>query len=170
MRERPPFLVSSADVPEKTHTYANSDEPMGPTRAVGRAAGLRRIGVNVQRLPPGTRSSWPHAEEDEEEFVYVLEGEVDCWIDGDLHRMTVGDLAAFPAGTGIAHAFINNGERDVVLLVGGEAPKSDSRIYYPTHPSRRGDMPWSAWWEDVPARPQGPHDGLPDSLRARRST
>jgi len=168
MNQRPPFIVSTADVPERTHSYPNSDEKMGPTRRVGKAAGLRRIGINVQTLPPGTRSSWPHAEEDEEEFVYVLDGEVDCWIDGHLHRMVPGDLAAFPAGTGICHVFINNGDRDVRLLVGGEAPKSDSRIYYPLDPSRRNDMPWSAWWDDVPARPQGPHDGLPDALRARR--
>ena len=168
MNQRPPFIVSTADVPERTHSYPNSDEKMGPTRRVGKAAGLRRIGINVQTLPPGTRSSWPHAEEDEEEFVYVLDGEVDCWIDGHLHRMVPGDLAAFPAGTGICHVFINNGDRDVRLLVGGEAPRSDSRIYYPLDPSRRNDMPWSAWWDDVPARTQGPHDGLPDALRTRR--
>lgn len=168
MSERPPFIVSSADVPEKTHVYPHSDEPMGPSRRVGHAAGLRRIGVNLQRLPPGARSSWPHAEEDEEEFVYVLEGEVDCWIDGALHRMKPGDLAAFPAGTGICHAFLNNGERDALLLVGGEAPKAGSRIYYPLHPARRADMPWSAWWDDVPTRPNGPHDGLPDARRATR--
>ena len=47
---------------------------------------------------------------------------MDCWIDGSLHRMETGDLAAFPAETSICHAFLNNGDRDVVLLVGGEAP------------------------------------------------
>ncbi|MCC6994729.1 MAG: cupin domain-containing protein [Deltaproteobacteria bacterium] len=167
MSQRPPFIVSSADIPEKTHAYPGSDEKMGPTRSVGRAAGLRRIGINLQTLPPGSRSSWPHAEEDEEEFVYILDGEVDCWIDGALHRMVTGDLAAFPAGTGICHTFINNGPRDARLLVGGEAPKSDSRIYYPLHPSRRADMPWSNWWDDVPTRPQAPHDGLPDALRTK---
>jgi uncharacterized cupin superfamily protein len=165
MTQRPPFIVSTADVPERTHIYPHSDEKMGPSRGIGKAAGLQRIGIHIQTLPPGARSSWPHAEEDEEEFVYVLQGEVDCWIDGVVHRMKPGDIAAFPAGTGICHAFLNNGETDVVLLVGGEAGKPDSRIYYPLNPSRRGDMPWSSWWEDVPARVQGPHDGLPDRMR-----
>ena len=135
---------------------------MGPTRGLGKAAGLVRIGINLQRLPPGTRSSWPHAEEDEEEFVYVLEGEVDAWVDGELHRMVAGDLAAFPAGTGICHTFINNGPRETVLLVGGEAPKPANRIYYPLNPSRRTDMKAGDWWDDVPKRALGPHNGLPD--------
>jgi uncharacterized cupin superfamily protein len=165
MSTRPPFIVSTADVPERSHVYPNSDEAMGPSRRVGHAAGLRRMGINLQTLPPGSRSSWPHAEEDEEEFVYVVQGEVDCWVDGELHHMVAGDLAAFPAGTGISHCFLNNGDRDALLLVGGEAPKSDSRIFYPLNPSRRGDLTWSQWWDDVPVRPQGPHDGLPDALR-----
>jgi uncharacterized cupin superfamily protein len=165
MSSRPPFIVSACDVSERAHIYPNSEERMGPVRSVGRAAGLLRIGINLQRLPPGARSSWPHAEENEEEFVYVLEGTVDAWIDGHIHPMVPGDLAAFPAGTGIAHCIINNGDREALLLVGGEAPKADSRIVYPLHPSRRSDMPWSNWWDDAPARALGPHDGLPDSLR-----
>jgi uncharacterized cupin superfamily protein len=166
MSTRPSFIVSAADMPETRHAYPQSSEQMGPLRRPGRAAGLVRIGINLQRLPPGTRSSWPHAEENEEEFVYVIEGEVDAWIDGDLHRMVAGDLAAFPAGTGISHCFINNGVREALLLVGGEAARPGSRIFYPLNPSRRVDMKASDWWDDVPAHPLGPHDGLPDLLRS----
>jgi uncharacterized cupin superfamily protein len=90
MSSRPSFLVSSRDLPERSHVYPQSTERMGPSRDVGQAAGLVRIGINRQRLPPGARSSWPHAESDEEEFVYVIEGEVDAWIDGNLHRMVAG--------------------------------------------------------------------------------
>jgi uncharacterized cupin superfamily protein len=162
---RPPFIVSGADLPERAHAYPNSQECMGPVRAVGRAAGLVRVGVNLQRLPPGTRSSWPHAEEDEEEFVYVVEGEVEAWIDGELHRMGAGDLAAFPAGTGICHCIINNSGHEALLLVGGEASKSGNRIFYPLHPSRRGDLPAGEWWDDAPRRPLGPHDALPSARR-----
>ena len=125
------------------------------------------MGVNLLRLAPGERSSWPHAEEKEEEFVYVLEGEVDAWIDGEIHAMRPGDLAAFPAGTGICHCFLNNSEHDALLIVGGEASKSDNRIYYPLHPGRRDDLPASEWWEDVPKRKLGSHDGMPDALRRR---
>ena len=112
-----------------------------------------------------SRSSWPHAESDEEEFVYVIEGAVDAWIDGTLHRMVAGDLAAFPAGTGICHCFINNSDREALLLAGGEAAKAVNRIVYPVNPSRRVDLKESDWWHDAPARELGGHDGLPDALR-----
>ena len=166
MTQRPGFIVSANDVPESAHVYPQSNEPMGPARRIVRAAGLERIGINLQRLPPGSRSSWPHAESSEEEFVYVIEGEVDAWIDGNIHRMTAGDLAAFPAGTGISHCFINNSDRDALLLVGGEPAKAENRIFYPLNPSRRADLKESDWWHDVPQHPMGAHDGLPDKLRA----
>jgi uncharacterized cupin superfamily protein len=167
MTKRPSFIVSADESPETAHAYPQSSERMGPIRRLGKRAGLVRLGINLQRLPPGTRSSWPHAEENEEEFVYVIEGEVDAWINGDVHRMVAGDLAAFPAGTGICHCFINNGMSDAVLLVGGEAPKQGSRIFYPLNPSRREDMKPDDWWHDAPPQPLGPHDGLPDLLRNR---
>jgi uncharacterized cupin superfamily protein len=164
---RPAFIISAAAVREAHHRYPNSAEITGHRRSIGKAAGLRRIGVNLMRLEPGERSSWPHAEEKEEEFVYVLEGEVDAWIDGNLFRMNPGDLAAFPAGTGISHCFLNNSEREVLLMVGGEASKPDNRIYYPLHPQRRSDLPASEWWDDVPKHEIGPHDGMPDALRLK---
>ena len=161
---RPPFILSTHEVAESSSVYPQSTEAMGPMRRLGKAAGLERIGVNIQRLPPGTRSSWPHAEENEEEFVYVITGNVDAWIDGHLHPMQAGDLAAFPVGTGISHCFINNSDHEVALLVGGEAQRLGSRIYYPVNPSRRADMDPANWWDDVPQHAMGPHDGLPKTV------
>jgi uncharacterized cupin superfamily protein len=158
---RPPFIVSSADVPETAGKYPQSDEVLTYGRAIGKHAGLLRIGLHVCRLPPGHRTSYPHAEEDEEEFVYVLQGEVQAWIDGELHAMKAGDLAAFPAGTGISHTFLNDGDADALLLVGGEAGRADSRIFYPLNPERKAQLTWSRWWDDVPGRALGSHDGRP---------
>jgi len=159
MSDRPSFIIASAEVPEQVGRYPGSDEVFSHGRPIGKAAGLQRIGLHIERLLAGHRLSMPHAEEKEEEFVYVIEGEVDAWIDGHLHRMRAGDLAAFPAGTGICHTFINNSDREAVLLGGGERTKSDNRIYYPLNPERRGQMPSSEWWDDIPLRPQGPHSG-----------
>jgi uncharacterized cupin superfamily protein len=159
--------VSAADVPEQSHVYPRSDESMAPYRAVGRAAGLLQLGIRLVRVPPGHRTSWPHAEEKEEEFAYVIEGEIDAWNDGELHRMRAGDLIAWPSGTGISHTMINNGSEDALLLAGGHTYVTGSRIYYPFHDGRKEDMPWSHWWHDVPKRALGKHDGMPDALRAR---
>jgi uncharacterized cupin superfamily protein len=73
-----------------------------------------------------------------------------------------GDGVGFPAGTGICHTFINNTDRNVRLLVVGEASRPDNRVYYPRNPEQRARKDW---WQDAPQRPLGPHDGLPDKLR-----
>jgi len=168
MSSRPSFIVSTSELPEYSHVYPQSEEAMGPVRSAGSAAGLVRLGINLQRLQPGRRSSWPHAESDEEEFVYVIEGEVEAWVDGELHRMFAGDFAAFPAGTGICHCFINNSTREALLLVGGEAARPSNRIVYPLNPSRRTDLKAADWWHDAPSRKLGGHDGLPDQLRTSK--
>jgi uncharacterized cupin superfamily protein len=128
-----------------------------------RAFGLTRLGIHHELLKPGRRTSYPHAESTEEEFVYVIEGHPDAWIDGELHRLSPGDGVGFPAGTGICHSFINNTDRDVRLLVVGEATRADNRIYYPLNPEQKPGR--TDWWDDVPERPRGPHYGLPDAKR-----
>ena len=111
---------------------------------------MMRLGIHHERLMPGRRVSWPHAEADEEEFVFVLEGEPDLWVDGDLRRLKPGDGVAFPAGTGIAHTIINNTDKDVRLLVVGEASRKRSRIHYPLHPERNAEIGARHWKIDPP--------------------
>lgn len=151
---RPTYIISSEEIPEEPGQYPGSTEILSYGRPIGAAAGLQRLGLHVERLPPGHRTSFPHAHEDEEEFVYVLEGEVDAWVDGALHRMVAGDLAAFPAGTGIAHTFVNNSERQAILLAGGERSRGKSRIAYP-HNSERRQPVRERWWDDAPQRRVG---------------
>lgn len=79
-----------------------------------------------------------------------------------------GDAVGFPAGTGIAHTFINNTDETVRLLVVGEATKAENKINYPLHPKRNAEM-GDSYWTDAPERELGPHDGLPDALRDFRS-
>jgi uncharacterized cupin superfamily protein len=146
------------------HTYPGSEEKLAISASFSEFFGLRRLGIHHERLPPGRRTSWPHAEADEEEFVLVLEGEPDLWLDGELRRLSQGDGVGFRAGTGLAHTFINNGDRDVRLLVVGEASRHSSRIHYPLHPQRNREI-GDRFWSDCPPHPLGPHDGLPDKLR-----
>jgi len=158
---RPPFIVSTTDVPEEVGKYPGSDEQLSNGRAIGKAAGLQKIGIHIERLQPGRRLSYPHAEADEEEFVFVLEGVLDAWIDGHRHRVQKGDFIAFPCGTGISHTFINDGDVDVTLLVGGEKSRKDSRPLYPPNPERRAQVGEDVWWHDAPEREIGPDPGVP---------
>src|SRR5262245_36561202 len=80
---RPSFILHWKDVlSEDDSRYPGSDELHSIGSPLGRATGLLRIGVHHELLPPGRRTSFPHAEKDEEEFVFVLEGAPDVWIDG----------------------------------------------------------------------------------------
>ena len=157
---RPGFIRHYSEIrePDNAH-YPGSEELLSIGSPFGRAFGLTRIGIHHEVLPPGRRTSYPHAESMEEEFVYVIEGTPDAWIDGNLYRLAPGDGVGFPAGTGICHTFINNTDSNVRLLVVGEASRPDNRVYYPLNPEQRPRR--RDWWDDVPARPLGPHDGRP---------
>ena len=149
-KKRPPFIISAASVPENLHQYPNSDENTGHTRHIGAAAGIRKIGVNLLRLSPGERSSWPHAEEKEEEFVYVLDGEVDAWIDGSIHPMKPGDFRRFPPAPAYrtASSTTPGAKRCCWWAAGLRGVTTGS--HYPLHPQRRNDLPPSEWWHDAP--------------------
>lgn len=147
--------------------YSGDDEEMEIDAPYAPRLGLERLGIHHVRLLPGHRTSYPHAESAEEEFVYVLEGTPDVWLDGELHRLAPGEAVGFPAGTGLCHSFLNNTEAEVRLLVVGEQAKPEARILYPLNPERRPLR--SDWWEDAPRRPMGAHDGLPDKVRAWRA-
>ncbi|QND19664.1 cupin domain-containing protein [Rhizobium leguminosarum bv. viciae] len=162
--ERPAFVVHWSEIerPDDSH-YDDDDELMSIGAPFGRCFGLAKLGIHHERLPPGRRTSFPHAESAEEEFVYVLEGEPDVWLDGHLYRLKPGDAVGFPAGTGIAHSFLNNTQAEVHLLVVGERHKAENRIFYPLHPHRRPLH--NDWWDDNPTHALGPHDGMPDPAR-----
>lgn len=158
---RPDFIRHWRELeqPDDSH-YPGDTELLSIGAPLGRLLGLTRIGIHHERLLPGRRTSYPHAESAEEEFVYVIEGHPDVWIDGRLHRLEPGDAVGFPAGTGICHTVINNTETEVRLLVVGERPKDENRIRYPRNPEHEATL--KDRWIDPPAREFGPHDGKPD--------
>jgi uncharacterized cupin superfamily protein len=146
--------------------YSGDDELLSIGAAFGEHFNLTRLGIHHERLPPGRRTSYPHAESAEQEFVFVIEGEPDVWLDGRLYPLRPGDAVGFPAGDGLCHTFINNTDAEVRLLVVGERPKDENRIVYPRNPERRPLR--EDWWEDAPVRDMGDHDGLPDRVREAR--
>ena len=166
--ERPDFIRHWTELEgEDDAHYKNDTELMAIGAPLAAKLGLTRIGIHHVRLLPGRRTSYPHAESAEEEFVFVLEGTPDAWIDGHLHRLAPGDAVGFPAGTGICHTFINNTESEVRLIVVGEPAKAENRIRYPRNEAHEATRPDR--WLDWPEREMGAHDGLPDLVRKARS-
>jgi uncharacterized cupin superfamily protein/RimJ/RimL family protein N-acetyltransferase len=163
---RPEFIKHYSEIQEgpESSYYRGTKEFLSIGSPFAKKFGLTRLGIHHELLPPGRRTSWPHAESAEEEFVYVIEGNPDAWINGQIYRLNSGDAVGFPSGTGVSHTFINNTASDVRLLVVGEASKKENKIYYPLNPSRREQCK-DTWWNDVPKHDHGPHDGLPDKLR-----
>jgi uncharacterized cupin superfamily protein len=110
-------------------------ERVGFFRNLGKAAGTMNIGVGIDRLPPGERSSFTHAHSHEEELVYVLEGECNVRLiePGKEARevpLRAGHLVSFVAGTAIAHCFVNRGNRECVTLTVGERKPGVDRCFY----------------------------------------
>ncbi len=92
-------------------------------RRLGDAGGLTDFGVNLMTLPPGGWSSQRHSHSHEDEFVYVLEGELKLVEDQAETRLRAGDCAAFPKGTGNGHHLINESTTVAVYLeVGSRNP------------------------------------------------
>lgn len=160
---RPPEIVRWEDLEGPEWSYRNATEKMGRDADYGRHFGFKALGLHHVRLAPGRRTSFPHAESAEDEFVYVIEGTPDVWLDGHLHRLAPGDAVGFPAGTGLSHSFLNNTAAEVRLLVAGDRPKRRNRIVYPLHPERKAIR--KDWWDDAPVRELGPHDGMTDRRR-----
>ncbi|MCZ6617086.1 MAG: cupin domain-containing protein [Gammaproteobacteria bacterium] len=100
--------------------WPGSDEVLGTRTELSRPLGLRRIGVHLDVLAPGQRSSLPHAEDFEEECVYVLSGSPDCRVDGVVEAMKPGSFVAYPPATGVEHCVVNNSAENVQLIVIGE--------------------------------------------------
>jgi uncharacterized cupin superfamily protein len=98
-------------------------------RRLGNHAGLVHFGVNLTRIVPGGQSSHRHAHTRQDEFVYVLQGEVELQTNAGVEVLRAGMCAGFPAATGNAHRFVNRSGADVLLLVVGDRTGGDEVLY-----------------------------------------
>ena len=126
--------VDIAKVPVKSGTFYPAQfqaECKGRHKqALGDAIGLTQFGVNITRIEPGQTSALRHWHEQEDEFIYMLEGElVLAENDGEI-VLKAGDAAGFKAGSGVAHRLINRSNRDAVYFEVGTRAKTE-RVHYP---------------------------------------
>jgi uncharacterized cupin superfamily protein len=97
---------------------------------IGDAVGLTQFGVNITRIKAGSASALRHCHEQEDEFIYMLEGELVLRENDGETVLRPGDAAGFKAGSGIAHCLVNRTPRDAVYLEVGTRAKSE-RVHYP---------------------------------------
>ena len=98
-------------------------------RALGDSFGLTDYGVNLVTLPPGAWSSQRHWHSDEDELVYILEGQPTLVTDEGRTPMEPGMCAGFPAGSGNGHHLVNDTEEPVVYLEVGSRRDEDDVDY-----------------------------------------
>jgi uncharacterized cupin superfamily protein len=98
---------------------------------LGDAAQLSDFGVNLLRLPAGAWSSQRHWHSAEDEFVYVLEGEVVLVTDAGEEPLRAGDCAGFKAGVKDGHHLQNRSQQDAIVLEIGSRKVAEDEGEYP---------------------------------------
>ena len=98
-------------------------------KRLGDAAGLTQFGVNLMRLPPGVWSSQRHWHSAEDEFLYVLAGELVLVTDDGEEVLRAGDCAGFKAGDRNGHHLQNRSTADAIYLEIGSRSATDSVTY-----------------------------------------
>lgn len=91
--------------------------------------GLQTFGVNLVRLEPGAMSALRHWHTRQDEFIYVLEGEVTLVSDGGEQCLQAGMCAGFPAGKADGHCLVNRDDRVAIYLEVGDRLPGDQALY-----------------------------------------
>ncbi len=97
---------------------------------LGDALGLKNFGVNLTTIPPGTASALRHWHSHEDEFIYVLEGELVLVTGAGEQVLKPGMCAGFPAGKADGHCLVNRTTKDAVCLEVGDR-RPDDAVTYP---------------------------------------
>ena len=132
----------------------------GRNSNISKYFGLKRVAAQYFKIPSGYRSSEPHAESLEEEFVYIISGQIDLWLNGKIKKMSKGDCIGFPAGTGVGHCFINNYNEPCEIFVSGDRTKETNQYHFHLDPGLESEC-GDKWWKEMPKQVLGGHDGWP---------
>lgn len=99
------------------------------SQRLARYAGLEAFGVNLTVIAPGAWSSQRHWHSHEDEFVWVLEGELTLVTDSGAEILRAGDCAAFRKGDADGHHLVNNSGRPAKVLEIGNSDPQDRCVY-----------------------------------------
>ena len=134
---RPTCLVSMTEAPSGEGEYEPGGETFGISTRIGDHAGLRRIGVNLDVIRPGERSTKFHWHHEEEECFLILSGSGLLQVGEATFRVGAGDFFAKAEGPDSAHQFINDGDGELRILTVGE--HRGDQVEYPTPPWAPGE-------------------------------
>jgi uncharacterized cupin superfamily protein len=96
---------------------------------LGEAGGLTQFGVNLLQLPPGAWSSQRHWHASEDEFVFVISGEIVLITDRGEEVLRAGDCAAFPKNVPDGHHLINKSATPAHCLEIGTRMADEHVVY-----------------------------------------
>lgn len=118
--------------PDRGSDYpAPFDQPCAgrARQRLARSQGITRFGINLTVIPPGGWSSQRHWHSHEDEFVFVVEGELTLVTDAGEEVLRAGDCAAFKAGNDDGHHLVNTSAQPVRILEIGNADPRDRCVY-----------------------------------------
>lgn len=96
---------------------------------LGDACGLTKVGINLVTLQPGAQSALRHWHTLEDEFVYMVSGEVTLITNAGEQTLTAGMCAGYPAGARDGHHFVNRSSAPAQYLEIGNRIDGDNAFY-----------------------------------------
>ena len=127
------MIINPENIPEKiSSNYPEQFKPLVAGRYKKRladAAGLKNFGVNLTKLAPGSWSALRHWHAKQDEFIYVLEGELILVTNEGEQILTAGRAIGFPAGVANGHHLINRSNSVAIYLEIGDRTPEDEVIY-----------------------------------------
>jgi uncharacterized cupin superfamily protein len=126
-----PPALDPDDVPAQrgraqTVPHAHGRPREAPAR---RPLGLTRFGVNLVTHAPGAESALRHWHTLEDEFVWMLEGEVVLVTNAGEQVLRAGQCAGYPAGGRDGHHFVNRSDAPARYLEVGSRIDGDNAFY-----------------------------------------
>ncbi|MBD0263841.1 MAG: cupin domain-containing protein [Tolypothrix sp. Co-bin9] len=127
------MIINPENVPSRTTSvYPDEFKPLMAGRvkqALGNAAKLKNFGVNLVKLAPESRSALRHWHTRQDEFIYVIEGEITLISNEGEQILKRGMMAGFPAGEENGHHLVNKSDAMVVYLEIGDRTPDDQATY-----------------------------------------
>jgi uncharacterized cupin superfamily protein len=114
-------------------------------RRLGDAAGLSQFGVNITTLRPGAASAHRHWHRNEDEFVYVISGELMLVEDSGETLLRAGEAAGFQAGVPNGHQLVNRSRVDAIYLEVGARARTEEVVYTDPGVDMKGVNDGAGW-------------------------